>query len=333
MENYFANKPSTPVQSNSSINSQNPMASLVDGINSLPPLTRAEVEAHYAQQKPSDAYGDSFVASNKPNVANVEFDDPMTRAYALITDDSYARAAGNVEPEESEKKRVTEPTLDRTVSGTVAMADFAFPVTTIGKRGIPKENPLQVDTLERNLISLQARNQDQHQTSQVQFDEGAKKSEVEKKKKPKKSRLGPILNPDDIGVERQVKIAPGETKTIVVDDKTREEQEENQMEKPRENEPSESKPKPIETGAESNLTEKLESLKKASGQEAIDQVNNHVDIELTEVPIETKKKRKRSDKEKEKTFTLGEKTLKDDDDGKIIAVEVPESIKNFGKSK
>ena len=94
--------------------------------------------------------------------------------------------------------------------------------------------------------------------------------------------------------------------------------------------------KKIETGAETNLAEKLESLKKASGQEKIDQVTAEpdgvVDIEVTEVKLE-KKKKKMKKPEKEKTFTLKEQTLKDDDDGKIIAVEVPDAIKNFGKSK
>ena len=96
----------------------------------------------------------SFVESNRKSIDNVEFDDPMTRAYAMITDDAYAKAAGNVDPEEIEKKRVGEPTLDRTISGK-AMADFAFPETKIGKKGIPKENAFQVATLEQNLVSLQ----------------------------------------------------------------------------------------------------------------------------------------------------------------------------------
>ena len=91
----------------------------------------------------------------------------------------------------------------------------------------------------------------------------------EKKKKPKKSRLGPILNPEDIGIERQVKISASESKTIIVDDKTPDENSQ-------ESEKLEEKKK-IETGAETNLAEKLESLKKASGQDEIEQVTTEPD--------------------------------------------------------
>ena len=228
----------------------------------------------------------------------------------------------------SRKKRVNEPTLDRTVSGK-ALADFAFPVTKIGKKGIPKENSFQIGTLDTNLISLQSKHTEQ---PTVKFDDATTKDE-ERKKKPKKSRLGPILNPDDIGVERQVKISPEETKTIIVEKETQPEQETNDNTKGVE---EQEKPKTIDTGATLNLNDKLDALKKASGQDSIDQVTSpsgvQVDIEVPEVDIEKPKKKKR-EKEKEKTFTLNEKTLKDDDDGKIIAVEVPDTIKNFGKSK
>ena len=229
------------------------------------------------------------------------------------------------------KKRVNEPTLDRTVSGK-ALADFAFPVTKIGKKGIPKENSFQIGTLDTNLISLQSKHTDD---PKVKFDDDAKANDEERKKKPKKSRLGPILNPDDIDVERQVKISPEETKTIIVKN---EEEKETAVENEKVNDEinEQEKPKIIDTGATVNLNDKLDALKKASGQDSIDQVTSPsgvlVDIQVDEVNIEKPRKKKR-EKENEKTFTLNEKTLKDDDDGKIIAVEVPDTIKNFGKSK
>ena len=69
--------------------------------------TKAEVEAHYVNQKTdsNDAYGQSFVESGKKSIENVAFDDPMTKAYAMITDNKYAVAAGNTDPEQLEKER------------------------------------------------------------------------------------------------------------------------------------------------------------------------------------------------------------------------------------
>ena len=55
VQSYFSKEQKTPTQSSTSIN---PMTSLVDGINSLPPLTQADVEAHYEAKRNSDAYGD-----------------------------------------------------------------------------------------------------------------------------------------------------------------------------------------------------------------------------------------------------------------------------------
>ena len=67
--------------------------------------TKADVEAHYVNQKTNtDAYGQSFVESSKKSIDNVEFDDPMTKAYAMITDNKYAVAAGNIDPEQTEKE-------------------------------------------------------------------------------------------------------------------------------------------------------------------------------------------------------------------------------------
>merc|ERR1739838_1301938 len=226
-------------------------------------------------------------------------DDPMTKAYAMITDNKYAVAAGNTDPEQLEKKRVNEPTLDRTVSGK-ALADFAFPVTKIGKKGIPKENSFQVGTLDTNLISLQSKHTDD---PKVKFDDDAKTNDEERKTKSKKSRLGPILNPDDIGVERQVKISPEETKTIIVEN---EKEDETDVENKNEEINEQEKPKIIDTGATLNLNDKLDALKKASGQDSIDQVTSPsgvlVDIQVDEVNIEKPRKKKR-EKEKEKTFT------------------------------
>ena len=47
----------------------------------------------------------------------------------------------------------------------------------------------------------------------------------------------------------------------------------------------------------------------------------------------TKKPKKKESKSKKEEFKLDEEMVKNEDDQKIIAVKVPENIKNFGKSK
>ena len=88
-----------------------------------------------------DVYGETFVEKNKAEMPSVQFKDPMANAYAKITDEAYRTAAGNVEPELTEKNTIQDPVMARSESGK-RTADFAFPETKIGRKGMPKREPI-----------------------------------------------------------------------------------------------------------------------------------------------------------------------------------------------
>ena len=164
------------------------------------------------------------------------------------------------------------------------------------------------------------------------MDEKSKRDE--KKSKPKKSRLGPIISPDVIGIERNVETKDG-TKKIV--EKVPGKPEENKAEDAEGKKTSEdSDSKKVDTGANKSIKETLASLKQASGQEDIsaNQIAADKAIDVVVHPVNlTKKPKKKEPKSKKEEFKLDEELVKDEDDQKIIAVKVPENIKNFGKSK
>ena len=145
-----------------------PMADLVKNANNLPPMPKDQIEALYAAKINSnsktsfmdstnsmDVYGETFVEKNKAEMPSVQFKDPMANAYAKITDEAYRTAAGNVEPEIAEKNTLQDPVMARSESGK-RTADFAFPETKIGRKGMPKREPIiePLASLDSNLISL-----------------------------------------------------------------------------------------------------------------------------------------------------------------------------------
>ena len=166
-----------------------------------------------------------------------------------------------------------------------------------------------------------------------EMDEKSKRDE--KKSKPKKSRLGPIISPDVIGIERNVETKDGTKKIVekvpgkpeekkdLLDDKVAE---------------GNSETKKVDTGANKSIKETLASLKQASGQSGEDISTNQItadkaiDVDVHPVNL-TKKTKKKESKSKKEEFKLDEELVKNEDDQKIIAVKVPENIKNFGKSK
>ena len=87
-----------------------------------------------------------------------------------------------------------------------------------------------------------------------------------------------------------------------------------------------------------SIKETLASLKQASGQSGEDISTNQItpdkaiDVDVHPVNL-TKKPKKKESKSKKEEFKLDEEMVKNEDDQKIIAVKVPENIKNFGKSK
>ena len=168
------------------------------------------------------------------------------------------------------------------------------------------------------------------------MDEKSKRDE--KKSKPKKSRLGPIISPDVIGIERNVETKDG-TKTIIEKipgkpEEMKSEAQETEGEKMLED----SESKKVDTGANKSIKETLASLKQASGQPGEDISTNQItpdkaiDVDVHPVNL-TKKTKKKESKSKKEEFKLDEEMVKNEDDQKIISVKVPENIKNFGKSK
>ena len=145
-----------------------PMADLVKNANNLPPMPKDQIEAIYAAKINSnskssfmdstnsmDFYGETFVEKNKAEMPSVQFKDPMANAYAKITDEAYRTAAGNIEPDVPEKNTLQDPVMARSESGK-RTADFAFPETKIGRKGMPKREPIiePLASLDSNLISL-----------------------------------------------------------------------------------------------------------------------------------------------------------------------------------
>lgn len=370
---YFTdlNDSKTSMRSQPDVMQKSSMANLVEGVNLLPPMNQDAVEAIYLARKHDldteleengfhaehempdrDAYADSFMQSEKQN--QIHFSDPMMAAMNRIAETPMEGTDFQLPPD-GERKVLSEENNEiyRTESGKRA-ANFDFPQIPIGRRGLKKQKKGDFNdefnlrsATASNVLSLVPVSEREnltlgvgtfHDDYQIEIDKANKEKEVDSKKI--KSKLGPILNLDDIGFERSMIIGPGETKLIESVD------------------PVQNDLAPVEIGDRrvstttgetgDKIKEKLKELMEASGQKQaeIEQLkSNTLKAEgvgsSTKISIDTKKdiveripieKKRRKNSEK-KEFTIEENILKDEKDEKIIEVFSPENIKNFGKSK
>jgi len=345
------------------------IANLVDGVNLLPPLNQEEVEAIYLSRRQElqselqeaglmeeqipieipehDAYMESFIVHEQKT--KIDFPDPMMAAYTRIAESKVE----DDEPQNDERKVLSDETreLYRIESGKRA-ANFDFPNVPIGKRGLKKEKKTKFnDDFNFNLRSATASNvlslipaseRDEtiigtfHDDYQIEIDKANKEKEVSPKKI--KSKLGPILNPEDIGFERAMITGPGEKKVI----------ETVAQENPENTEIPEIQGI-TSTGTGDEIQKRLRELMEASGQKQAEieriKLNNvekaeglrnptEISIDTSKViPVEKKSSTKKKKKDEKSEFTLEETILKDEVDEKIIEVNIPDSIKKFGKSK
>ncbi|CBY25075.1 unnamed protein product [Oikopleura dioica] len=294
---------------------------LINGINDQQPLGQADIErmilekGKQTKEQEPDAYKDTFLPGQQEPAEEV-FNDPMVAAYSALT-------KRDVESEESDlteaivtRKLEKAPEPER-LSKNEKVADFSYPSVALGKRGLKPQKKFDVETLEKkNILSLMDPNEIVEQFI-PKGEETSDELEEKNSEPPKKSKLGPIILPEAIGLERCKITGPGGKKELI------KEEIKNVDIVQIKAAPKEDPPKTEEIIEDK---EKLERLEKAKGQGE----PSEIVLQNPELSILEERKKKRIPKEESPNPTK-EKVTKNSKDETLIEITAPGAIPNFGK--
>lgn len=239
----------------------------------------------------------------------------MVAAYSALTKRDVDEESDLTEAIVTRKlERAPEP---ERLSKNEKVADFSYPSVALGKRGLKPQKKFDVETLEKkNILSLMDPNEIVEQFI-PKGEETSDELEEKNNEPPKKSKLGPIILPEAIGLERCKITGPGGKKELI------KEEIKNVDIVQIKAAPKEDPPKTEEIIEDK---EKLERLEKAKGQGE----PSEIVLQNPELSILEERKKKRIPKEESPNPTK-EKVTKNSKDETLIEITAPGAIPNFGK--